>query len=154
MRRRIHLNSYRLIRQAMHVPKPEPFRDMDLPCETLFQRDWRGIPILFIHAKQLCHFPISEAFSGNVGLHPSAINDELRNRTLAGALDHFLCGPGCLFNVDLMVGNVVLGEPAFCDMAIAAPRGSIDSYFHRQISRSDEVGNTKGAVCSADGPHE
>jgi hypothetical protein len=109
-----------------HVPKPEPFRYMDLLCGTLLQRDWRGIPILFIHAKQLCHFPILESFSGNVGLHPSAVNDELRNGPLAGALDHFFGSAGSLFNVDLMVGNVVLGEPPLCYMAIAAPRGSID----------------------------
>jgi hypothetical protein len=108
----------------------KPVRAINLVCETLFQRDWRRIPILFVYAKQLCHFPILETFSGNVGLHPCAIDNELGNGALACALYYFLCGSGHLFNIDFLVGNVVLGKPALCDMAIAAPRGSVNSHLH------------------------
>ena len=87
---------------------------------------WEAHPILFAYTKQLCHFPILEAFSGNVWLHPCAIDHKLWNGPLAGALDYFLGGSRRLLNVDFVKGNVVLGEPAFCDMAIPAPRGGID----------------------------
>ena len=62
----------------------------------------------------------------NVRLHPGAIDHELRNGPLAGALNYFLSRAGSLFNIDFMVGDVVLGKPALGDMAIPAPRGSVD----------------------------
>lgn len=79
------------------------------------------------NAEERGHFVVLEAFSGNVWLYPGAIDDELRDGSLSRALDDFLRGAGNFFNIDLMVGNVVLGEPALCDMAIAAPRGGVDS---------------------------
>ena len=92
-----------------------------------FQSKARGSFELFGDSKQLRHFLVLESFSRNVGLDPGAINYELGNGPLAGALDYFFGGTGGLFNIDLMVGNVVLGEPALCDMAIPAPGGGIDS---------------------------
>lgn len=81
---------------------------------------------LFGHSKQLRHFLVLESFSGNIGLYPGAIDDELGNGPFAGALDYFFGSAGGLFNVDFMVGDVVLGEPALCDMAIPAPGSGID----------------------------
>ena len=63
---------------------------------------------------------------GNVWLYPVAIDHKLWNGAFAGALDYFLGGSGRLFDIDFVIGNVVLGEPAFGDMAIAAPGGCID----------------------------
>src|SRR5579864_138376 len=82
---------------------------------------------LWLDAKQLCHLPILESFSGYVGLHPFSVDHELRNGPLARALDHFFGSAWSFFNIDLIVGNVILSEPALCDMAIPAPGSSIDS---------------------------
>jgi hypothetical protein len=60
------------------------------------------------NAEEFAHFVILEALARSVRLHPRAIDDELRDGSLSCALDYFLRGAGSLFNVDLMVGNVVL----------------------------------------------
>ena len=94
---------------------------------TFHSPEWEGRRRgLFSDSKQLSHLPVFKSFSGDVRLHPVAINHELRNGPLARALDYFFSRAGGLFNVDLLVGNVVLGKPALCDMAIAAPRSGID----------------------------
>ena len=82
---------------------------------------------LFTYAEQLCHFLVFEPFSGNVRLHPCAIDHELGNRPLARLSNHFSGRVRRFVNVDLMIGNIVLVEPALGDMAVAAPRSSIDS---------------------------
>src|SRR3954471_15027797 len=85
---------------------------------------------LLSYTKQLRHFLVLESFSGNIGLYPCAIDHKLGNGPLAGALDYLFGGAGGLFNIDLIIGNVVLGEPALCDMAIAAPGSGINSHLH------------------------
>jgi hypothetical protein len=85
---------------------------------------WVGLGLR--NSEKLGHFIILKSLSGNVGLHPRAIDHELRNGPLAGALDHFLRRAGRLFNIDLIVGDVVLGKPALRDMAVAAPGSGID----------------------------
>ena len=96
-------------------------------------------------AEKLGHFIVLKAFSGNVGLHPRAIDHELRNGPLASALDHFLRRAGRLFNIDLIIGDVVLGEPALRDMAVAAPGSGIDSQLHSLVSTLDDMENLEGA---------
>lgn len=61
------------------------------------------------HAEELGHLVVQKALSRFVGLNPLAVENELRNRALAGVGDHLLCGARRRFDVDLSVGNCVLG---------------------------------------------
>src|SRR6202041_2398833 len=76
---------------------------------------------------------VEETFAGSVGLDPFAIDDELRDSAFAGALDDFVHGAGGGFDIDVFIGNVVLGEKAFGLAAVGAPGGGIDGEFHGLI---------------------
>src|SRR5208283_5667321 len=62
----------------------------------------------FFNAQALGHFFVEEAFALAVGLDPFAVDHELRNGTLAGALDDFVGGSGRVFNIDVLESDVVL----------------------------------------------
>ena len=85
---------------------------------------------LRLDSKQLCHFLILKSFSGNVGLHPCAIDHELGDGPLSRLPDHLSGSVRSFLDVDLLVGDVVLVEPALGHIAVAAPRSGIDGQFH------------------------
>ena len=76
--------------------------------------------------EQLGHFLIQEAAPRNVRLDPLAIQNKLWDGALAGPRDHFLSSAGHFFNINFVVGDLVLRQPAFGCVAIAAPWGCID----------------------------
>src|ERR1700693_889307 len=61
----------------------------------------------FLNAQALGHLLVQEALAGTVGLDPFAINDELRDGALAGALDHFVRGSGRGFGIALLESDIV-----------------------------------------------
>jgi hypothetical protein len=85
----------------------------------------------FLDPQALGHFLVQEPFSLPVGLHPFAVNDELRDGSLARPLDHFVGGAGRAFDIDLVEGDVVLFEKALGFAAVRAPKGGVNSHFHR-----------------------
>ena len=84
-------------------------------------------------AEELGHFVVEEAIAGFVGLHPLAVDDELRDGSLAGVLDDELGGPWCVLDVDLFEGDVVGGEEALRFAAVTAPGGRVDGEIHRVL---------------------
>jgi hypothetical protein len=52
------------------------------------------------------HLFVQEAFSWAVGLDPFAIDDKLRDGTLAGSGNHFVGRSGRVFDVDLREGTL------------------------------------------------
>jgi len=74
-------------------------------------------------AEAIGHFLIEEAATGAVGLHPFAIDDELRDGALADVAKDLFGGAGCFFDVNFGVGNAVLFEEALGFAAVAAPDG-------------------------------
>jgi len=87
----------------------------------------------FFDAQALGHFFVEEAFALAVGLDPLAVDYELRDRTLAGALDHFVGGSGSAFDIDVLKCDVVLLQEALGFAAVWTPEGGIDSYLHGHI---------------------
>src|SRR6266481_2224088 len=85
-------------------------------------------------AKKISHLLIFESLARSIRLHPCTVDDELRNSALTRLPDHLIGGAGRLFNINLFKRNVVPGEPAFGNMAIATPWGSIDQEFHNFFS--------------------
>ena len=85
--------------------------------------DYWGFSLVFwrADAQAFCHLLVEEAFSDAVRLHPLSVNDELRNRTLAGALDNLLGRAGSGFNVNFSEREIVLRKKAFGDAAVRAP---------------------------------
>ena len=75
------------------------------------------------YAEQLSHLVVQKALAGLVGLNPLAVENELRNRALAGVGDNLLCSAWRRFDIDLGVGNCVLGQKALGFATIAAPVG-------------------------------
>lgn len=63
-------------------------------------------------AQKFRHFFVKEAFAGTVGLHPAAIDDDLRDRALAGLPNDLLGSTGSGLDVDLLIRDVVLLEKA------------------------------------------
>jgi hypothetical protein len=66
-------------------------------------------------------------------LDPFAVNHELRDGTLAGALDHFIGGSGRAFDIDFLERDAVPVREALGFAAIRAPKGGVDCYFHRGL---------------------
>lgn len=85
---------------------------------------------LLFQAEALGHFFVEEAFSGDIGLNPLSIDDELRDGAFAGAFDDFFGGSGSGFDVDVDVGELVLVEEALGGAAIRTPGGGVDGDFH------------------------
>jgi len=78
----------------------------------------------------LRHFFVQEAFADPVGLDPFAVDHELRDGPLAGALDDFLGGSGRLFDIDVLEREVVPLQEALGFAAIGTPKGGIDDDLH------------------------
>src|SRR5436305_3475565 len=87
---------------------------------------------LLCQAEPFRHFLIEKAFSRTVGLEPFAVDDKLRDGALAGATDDFLGGAGSGFDVDLLIGELVLVEEALGDAAVGAPEGRVEGDLHAQ----------------------
>ena len=92
-----------------------------------------AIGLLFFNAQALGHFFVEEAFALAVGLDPFAVDHELRNGTLASALDHFVGGSRSAFDIDVLERDVMLLQEALGFAAVRAPEGGVDSYLHGQI---------------------
>jgi hypothetical protein len=84
-------------------------------------------------AQALGHFVIQEAFAGPVRLHPFAVNDELRDGTFTGLLDHFVGGAWGVFDIDLFEDDIVLLQKALGFAAVRAPNAGVDSDLHRPM---------------------
>ena len=80
-------------------------------------------PLGMGNAEKRRHFFVEEAAAGAVGLNPLAVEDELGDCFLAYVFQNLICGAGGLLNIDLFVGNVVLGEEALGLAAVATPGG-------------------------------
>ena len=76
---------------------------------------------------------MQKALAGTVGLDPLAVEDELRNGSLAYLADDLLGGAWNTFNIDLGVGNLVFLKETFGFAAIAAPGSGIDQQMHPLI---------------------
>src|SRR5437763_2544352 len=87
---------------------------------------------LLCQAEPFRHFLVEKAFSRTVGLEPFAVDDKLRDGALAGATDDFLGGAGSGFDVDLLIGELVLVEEALGDAAVGAPEGRVEGDLHAQ----------------------
>jgi hypothetical protein len=81
------------------------------------------------------HFGVEKALAGTVRLDPFAVEDELRDGLLANVFKDFISGTGDLLDVDLGVGNVVLGEEALGFTAVTAPRGGVNGQLHASSLR-------------------
>ena len=84
-------------------------------------------------AKQGGHFLVEKTFSGAVGLEPFAVYDELGNGALSGAADDFLSGAGSGFDVDLLIGDLVVVEEALGNAAVGAPEGRVEGDLHAWV---------------------
>lgn len=80
--------------------------------------------------EQFAHLFVEEAFARAIGLDPDAVDDKLRDGTLAGAGENLLRCAGRLLDINLFVGNVVLGEKSFGNAAVRAPTGRVNNKFH------------------------
>src|SRR5947209_20588867 len=78
-------------------------------------------------------FLVQEPFSRTVGLEPFAVDDKLRDGALAGAADDFLGGAGSGFDVDLLVGDLMLVEETLGDAAVGAPEGRVEGDLHAWV---------------------
>lgn len=90
----------------------------------------------FCNAKKFGHFVVKKAFARPIGLHPSAIDDKLRDGTLAGLTDDLLGSTRRGFDIHLFVGNVVLLQKALGHAAVRASEGGIDEKLHLSDSQS------------------
>lgn len=90
-------------------------------------------------AEALRYFLVEETFSGAVGLEPFAVDYQLGNSALAGAADDFLGGAGSSFDIDLLIGDLVLVEEALGHTAVGAPEGCVEGDLHAGVlmPRSD-----------------
>src|SRR5581483_4369580 len=86
--------------------------------------------VLVVDTEQLGHLLVFKAQAWNIRLDPLIVEHELRDGAFAGLADYFLSRTRRLFNVDFLVGNIVLGEPALSHAAVATPRSGIDDQFH------------------------
>jgi hypothetical protein len=82
------------------------------------------------YAQAFRHLVIEKAFAGAVGLNPFSINNKLGDGALPGASDDFVGGPGSRLDVDLGIGNIVLGEKTPGDAAIGTPKSRVEGYLH------------------------
>src|SRR3954462_11184877 len=90
----------------------------------------RKTPELSGDAEQLAHLLIQKAKAGPVGLHPGAVNDELRDGPLAHMAQYLIGRAGHLLDINLGIGDLMLLEKALCFAAVPAPDSGIDSNMH------------------------
>ena len=100
---------------------------------------------LFGDAEEGGHFFVEEAAAGAIGLHPFAVNDELRDGAFADVFEQGVDGTGGALDVDFGVRDGVPGEEALGFAAVAAPVGGINEELHAGIISRDVVGLQ--AVC-------
>jgi hypothetical protein len=79
------------------------------------------------------HFVVEEALAGAIRLDPFSVKDELRDGALAYVAENLVGGAGSGFDVDLFVGDGVLGEEALGFAAVAAPGRGVYEEFHDSI---------------------
>ena len=72
-------------------------------------------------AEQFTHLGMQKSAPGAVGLHPSSIDDKLRNGPLTDLAQHFVGGSRSVFNIDIGVGDCVLFKEALGFPAVPAP---------------------------------
>jgi hypothetical protein len=84
-------------------------------------------------AEEGCHLFVEEAAARLVGLDPFAVENELRDGTLAYVGENFVGGARGVLDVDLFEGYVVPGEEALRFAAVAAPGGRVYGEFHASI---------------------
>jgi len=66
-----------------------------------------------LDAQAFGHFFVEESLARMIMLYPFAIDNKLRNGALAGVADHFFGGSGGEFDIDLVIGDVMLGQKTF-----------------------------------------
>jgi hypothetical protein len=81
-------------------------------------------------AQPLGHLVVEKSLARHIRLHPLAIDHKLRDGTLAGVLDHFFHRARRGLDVDIFVGDVVLGQKALCLAAIGTPNHRVSDEFH------------------------
>ena len=72
-------------------------------------------------AEEFGHLVIEEAFARFIGLDPLAVENELRDGSLAGVLDDEFGGAGGVLDVDFGVGDLVGLEEALGLTTITTP---------------------------------
>ena len=80
--------------------------------------------------EQLTHLLVEKAAAGFVGLHPLAVNDELRNSAFSDIFQNFIGSARRFFDIDFGEWNLVFFEEAFGGAAIAAPGGCVHDQRH------------------------
>jgi hypothetical protein len=81
--------------------------------------DWSGVG----DTEELGHLIVEEAVAGAVGLDPFAVDDKLRDGTLAYVGEDEIGSARRVLDIDFFEGDVVGGEEALRFAAVAAPVG-------------------------------
>ncbi|SRR5258708_29766638 len=97
----------------------------------------------FLDSQPFRHFLVKKSAPGHVGLHPFAIDHELRDSALAGVLYDFSRRTWSALDVDLLIGNVVLREKTLRLAAIGTPGSRVHNKVHRRL---DDINATLVAV--------
>src|SRR5215471_16685316 len=98
------------------------------------------------YSQDFRHFLVQESLPGAVGLHPSAVNHELGNGSLASTADDFFGGAGRGFNVDFFEWNIVLGQEAFRGAAVGTPEGRVERDLHFRRFNHRGHGGSQGEI--------
>src|SRR5215469_9256680 len=86
-----------------------------------------------LDAQAFGHFFVEESLARTIRLYPFAIDNKLRNGALAGVADDFFGGSGGEFDIDLVIGDVMLGQKTFGFTTIGAPESRVKDYIHALI---------------------
>lgn len=76
------------------------------------------------------HLFAQKASAWTVGLHPFAVDHELRNRALADVPDKLLGGARRRLDINFGIGDLMLLEESFGLAAIPAPRCGVELHIH------------------------
>jgi hypothetical protein len=91
------------------------------------------LPAGVAHPEQLAHLLVEEASAWTVRLDPFAIQDELRDGSLAHMTDKLVRSAGSVLDVDLGISDLVFFEEFLGFAAIAAPHSRIKQKRHLTI---------------------
>ena len=83
-----------------------------------------------VNPQNFRHLLVEKSLSRSVGLNPSAIDYELRNRSLSRTPDNLFGSPRSDFDVDFSERNIVLCQKALGRSAVGAPEGRINRDLH------------------------